>query len=574
MNLLQHIKPSNLPAPVAQKDLLTRQREIILQNVLNILIGIYTVGFTIVLFFMPHVIRTTNVWLYLGVYLILAVLTINRRINYYIRAGFVVLIFLAFGGIALYSFGLSGTGFIFLFGSVILAHVLYNNRTGILFFFLALLVMSSIGYLMVQGHIPLPPLTVMANSGIANQWFVAISVYLLASSLSLISLVRVIQGMERGLSEQETLTKQLEMERANLEVRVEEHSSDLQKRVNQFEIASQIAKEIAGTTNLETLFSTAVDLIRERFGFYHVGVFLKDAEGQFAVLKAATGEAGQAMLRRNHRLKIGETGIVGYVVSTGEPRIAMNVFSDETHYRNPILPDTRSEMALPLKLGDQIIGALDLQSKAENAFTHDDVRILQTISDQLAIAFEKVRLVEELQANLQELERSTRSTMQSNWRTYLKNARRSYQYRFRDSQLENKAPATEHSLQAMTTGKPIIKMQEGEGQKTKTVLAVPIRVRNFTLGVVDIQFEGAAISPELISMIENTVDRLAVSLENARLLEEIQFRAERERLVGEITSKVRAASDVDNILRIAAQEIGKSLGVSEVMVQLRGNDHN
>lgn len=574
MNLLQHIKPSNLPAPVAQKDLLTRQREIILQNVLNILIGIYTVGFTIVLFFMPHVIQTTNVWLYLGVYLILAVLTINRRINYYIRAGFVVLIFLAFGGIALYSFGLSGTGFIFLFGSVILAHVLYNNRTGILFFFLALLVMSSIGYLMVQGHIPLPPLTVMANSGIANQWFVAISVYLLASSLSLISLVRVIQGMERGLSEQETLTKQLEMERANLEVRVEEHSSDLQKRVNQFEIASQIAKEIAGTTNLETLFSTAVDLIRERFGFYHVGVFLKDAEGQFAVLKAATGEAGQAMLRRNHRLKIGETGIVGYVVSTGEPRIAMNVFSDETHYRNPILPDTRSEMALPLKLGDQIIGALDLQSKAENAFTHDDVRILQTISDQLAIAFEKVRLVEELQANLQELERSTRSTMQSNWRTYLKNARRSYQYRFRDSQLENEAPATEHSLQAMTTGKPIIKMQEGEGQKTKTVLAVPIRVRNFTLGVVDIQFEGAAISPELISMIENTVDRLAVSLENARLLEEIQFRAERERLVGEITSKVRAASDVDNILRIAAQEIGKSLGVSEVMVQLRGNDHN
>ena len=165
-----------------------------------------------------------------------------------------------------------------------------------------------------------------------------------------------------------------------------------------------MAREISGKNDLDTLLDTSASLIRERFGFYHVGIFLTDEKKEYAVLRSATGEAGQVMLERGHRLKIGEIGMVGYVVSQGEARISMDVDSDAVHYKNPLLPETRSELALPLRLGEITIGAMDVQSVVPNAFSHEDVRILQTIADQLAIAFEKTRLVVELQRSLEELE--------------------------------------------------------------------------------------------------------------------------------------------------------------------------
>jgi GAF domain-containing protein len=368
----------------------------------------------------------------------------------------------------------------------------------------------------------------------------------------------------------EKLARELEAEQASLERRVQERSMDLMKRVSQFEIASQIAHEISSETNIDSLLNSAVNLIREQFGFYYVGVFLNDERNEYAVLRSGTGEAGRSMLERNHRLKIGETGMVGYAISRAEARITMDVSGDSVHYKNPILPDTRSEMALPLRTGQGVIGALDVQSVEENAFNHEDIRILQMIADQLAIAFDKTRLVDQLTRSLAELESSARNTSQKAWRTHMHNTRQRLAYRYTNAQLDTQVRETPQASQALAEGHSVLKSGTVDAHgKPVTVLAVPIRLRNHVLGVVDLRFESANVSPELIALIEGTVSRLAVSLENARLLEEIRFRAERERLVGEISTKVRAASDVDSVLQIAIQEIGKSLGVSEVMVQLR-----
>jgi GAF domain-containing protein len=371
-----------------------------------------------------------------------------------------------------------------------------------------------------------------------------------------------------ALRKQEDLSAQLEAERTSLERRVEERSSDLQKRVRQFEVASEIAREVSAETTLENLLNSAVNLIRDGFGFYHVGVFLTDERNQFAVLRAATGEAGRAMIERNHRLKIGEVGMVGFVVSRGEARIALDVAADTVHFKNPLLPDTRSEMVLPLRHGSRTFGALDVQSVLDNAFAQEDIGILQTIADQLAVAFEKTRLVEELQRNIAELEANYQASTQKAWKSHLRGARQKVAYRYHDSRVDGLVEESEHSLEALNSGEMVTRIEPGHG-KPVTVLAVPIKLRNQVLGVVDIHFESTNISPDLISLIEGTVNRLAVSLENARLLEEIQARAERERLVSDISSKVRAASDVDSVLQIAIQEIGRSLGVAEVMVQLR-----
>lgn len=570
MNLIRMLKPDRLSPGVVSRGTLAVRQETILQIILNILLAIYTLGFAGVLIFSSGVIRSGNIWIYLLVYLGVAAVTIFRQIPFPVRAAVIILMLQALGAAALLSYGLSGTGFIFLFASILLSTLLFSARGTMVFILLSLGIIAWVGGSMVAGRISLPPAQVMANSGNPVQWLTAALVLVFAVGITASSTSAVVRGMGSALKHSEKLSMELEKEQASLERRVEERSADLKKRVEQFEIASQIAREISGTTNLESLLSASVNLVRDRFGFYHVGVFVSDERGDYAVLRAATGEAGRAMLERNHRLKIGEIGIVGYVVSHGEARIALDVAGDVVHYKNPLLPETRSEMALPLRVADRTIGALDVQSVLENAFTLEDVQILQTIADQLAVAFEKTRLVTELQRSLDEMEASTRSATQKAWRTHFRNTRQQLAYHYRQSQFDHEVEETQHAQEAAAQGKPVLKLAGKDEQgKPFTVFAVPIKLRNQVLGVVDIRFENANVSPELISLIEATVDRLAVSLENARLLEEIRSRAERDQAVSEISTKVRAAADVDSVLRIAVEEIGRSLGVSEVMVQLR-----
>ncbi len=571
MNFFQYLKPERIPSASRRKNVLDIRREIILQIVLNTLLGIYTIGFALIMIFYPQVIRSGKPELYLLPYAGLLIVTLVRTLNFYIRSFFVILALQGLGMMALISYGLSGTGIFFLFGACFLANVLYNSKLSTGVAILSLIIIGVIGGLMINGQVPLPQITPLQSSGSTSQWITAGLVFVFIMALSTGSVSSVLDGMNSTLQSQENLTVQLAEEQSSLERRVAERSTDLKKRADQFEIASQVAREISGKNDLDTLLDTSASLIRERFGFYHVGIFLTDEKKEYAVLRSATGEAGQVMLERGHRLKIGEIGMVGYVVSQGEARISMDVDSDAVHYKNPLLPETRSELALPLRLGEITIGAMDVQSVVPNAFSHEDVRILQTIADQLAIAFEKTRLVVELQRSLEELDSTDRAATQKAWRSHLRNTRQKLTYRYRNAHLESQAVETEHAQEAMDKGQPVLRtLSESTGQdRPITVLAIPIKLRNQVLGVVDIHFEAAAVSPDLVTLIENTVSRLAVSLENARLLEEIQLRAERERLVGEISTKVRSASDVDSVLRIAIQEIGQSLGVSEVMVQLR-----
>lgn len=575
--IFQYLKPNNLPESVRGKGALAVQREIILQNLYVFAFSLITVFFAAILLITaftgtaPQVFRSGKEGIYIIGYFVFAAFSLIRRIPYTIRAGFIVVMFQLLGVSAFRSFGLSGTGVPFIFSSIVLANLLFGQKTAIVFDCIALAAMAVVGIAMTHNWIPIPPVPVQANSDNPIQWILAGVVMIFTAGVVTSSLFVILRGLNTTLLKSENLTRELEVEQTSLERRVEERSSDLRKRVDQFEIASQIAREIAGETNLERLLNSAVNLIRERFWFYHVGIFINDEKGEYSILRAATGEAGRGMLERNHRLKIGEIGMVGYVASRGEPRISLDVAEDVVHYKNPNLPDTRSEMAIPLRLGDRTIGALDVQSVVANAFSQEDVRILQTIADQLAIAIEKTRLVDQLRHSVEELEISNRTATQKAWRSHLRNTRQKLAYRYHDDRLESQVEETEHAQEAEAKGQPILRIMPGKDSLGKpiTVLAVPIKLRNQVLGVVDIHFQSANVSPDLISLIEGTVNRLAVSLENARLLEEIQVRADRERLVSEISSKVRSAADVDTVLRTAIQEIGRSLGVSEVMVQLR-----
>jgi len=201
---------------------------------------------------------------------------------------------------------------------------------------------------------------------------------------------------------QARLRKQIRRHTQELEQQVMARTVQLARRSAQLRVAAEVARDATTAHSLDDLLDNAVNLVRDRFGFYHAGIFITDQRGEYAVLRSATGEAGRQMLEHEHRLKVGQVGIVGHVCASGEPRIALDTGADAVYFDNPFLPDTRSEMALPMRAGGRVIGALDVQSTDEVAFDQDDVEIMQVMADQLAVAIERTRLFEQVQATLEE----------------------------------------------------------------------------------------------------------------------------------------------------------------------------
>ena len=340
-----------------------------------------------------------------------------------------------------------------------------------------------------------------------------------------------------------------------LEKRVAERTRDLERRNTQLQVAAEIAREATAIHDLDELLELAVNLIRGRFGFYHAGIFLLDEKNEYAVLNAATGEAGREMLSRGHRLKIGQVGMVGYATASGQARIALDVEHDPAHYKNPLLPETRSEMTLPLKVGERIIGALDVQSQYSNAFTEDDIAIMQVMADQLAIAIENARLIQQSQENLRQLEILYGNYSQKAWKELAESSiTLGYQY---DQRGIKPISRNDEPVES-----PSIRMA---GQAPKRT---PIRVRGQVVASIDAWPEDGELDPETHSLIKAIAERLGQTLENARLFREAQQRAEAERIVSEVTSRIRETIDIETILQTAAVEFRRALNLAEAEIRL------
>jgi len=315
-----------------------------------------------------------------------------------------------------------------------------------------------------------------------------------------------------------------------------------------------------------------VHLISDRFGFYHAGIFLLDERREYAVLQAASSPGGQRMLAREHKLKVGEVGIVGHAAGTGKPRVALDVGADAVFFDNPDLPDTRSEMGLPLTVRGEVIGVLDVQSTEESAFSDEDVSILQTMADQIALAIENARLLGESQRALRELETAYRRYTQESWQEITHRSGRPPGYRYRRLGIEPAQEQTPEARQAWREGRPVVIDTQLEaqdnGHSTVSGLAVPMKLRDQVVGVLNLRFEGEPASTGTVSLIEEIANRLALALENVRLLEETHERAERERITANITTQIRASMDPETILQTAVRELGAALGTDRTFVQL------
>ncbi|HUX77464.1 MAG TPA: GAF domain-containing protein [Anaerolineae bacterium] len=346
-----------------------------------------------------------------------------------------------------------------------------------------------------------------------------------------------------------------------LEQRVEERTRGLQT-------AAEVARATISVLDPNELLRQVVVLVRERFDLYYVGLFLLNEEGTFAVLDAGTGEAGKKMLEQGHRLEVGGNSMIGQCTARNEARIALDVGEEADRFENPLLPETRSEMALPLRSRGQVIGAMTVQSTEEAAFDEADIAVMQTMADQVAVAIDNARLFANAQTTLEEMEAINRRYLGQAWREYTR-SRATSGYEQTDAGITSLGDRTLPDVQqVMSTRQPLITGTHGDNAPSAVLL--PITLRGQPVGALGLEVAGGEQqwSDDDIALAEAVAEQLALAADNLRLLDETQRRAARERLVGDITDRMRETLDVDTVLQTAVREMRQILDLAEAEVRL------
>jgi GAF domain-containing protein len=393
---------------------------------------------------------------------------------------------------------------------------------------------------------------------------IGVLIYLIITSLQ--NTLAKSQSVAEALS---ASNRELNELQTHLQQQVEERTADLKKRATQLEAVSTVARTIASVKDVNTLLPAITKLVSQQFGFYHVGIFLLDQQNQNVVLRAANSSGGLRMLSRQHSLPLDSHSIVGYSTLHGEPRIALDVGTDSVYFDNPDLPDTRSELAIPLRVGGEVIGSMDVQSTEKNAFSQEDIGVLLTLADQVAIAIENARLFEETKKALNESRNMFEQYTQHEWRSFAGRAKtRGFLFDGKHViPLDNNAKL--ESIKAIRQTGSLIR------EKASGSVAIPIKLRGQTIGVLDVRPKNGQRpwKPDEIALLEAAAERAALALENARLIESAQRRAARERAIGDISSKIGAVSNLESILQTAVEELGRKMGsATEVSLEINPID--
>lgn len=353
------------------------------------------------------------------------------------------------------------------------------------------------------------------------------------------------QALNKQLQEREA---ELLVERQELEKHVEERTIRLARKTDQLRAASYIARQTAEIQDLAAILSSVADLVTDQFGFYHTGLFLINETGDQAILQAASSEGGRRMIENGHALAVGTQGIVGYVAAHKRSRIALDVGSDAVFFNNPYLPMTRSEAAIPLMIRNKVLGVLDIQSDRPQAFIMEDLDVLETLSDQVAIAIENARLLDESQATLLQLEALTAIRTREAWSQKLSGRHRAFTY-------------TPLGLRA-----------EKPSQPASNSVEIPLTLRGQRIGKISIARRGDEIinkgEEEIITEVAN---QAGLAIDNIRLLEDATQRAKQEQVVGRLAARFGQSLNIDSLLQTAARELGQLPDVAEVSVFI-GNE--
>lgn len=350
------------------------------------------------------------------------------------------------------------------------------------------------------------------------------------------------------------MTDQLNSTLGSLEKTVRDRTLDLERRANQMETSAVVAREAASIRDVNELLERVVYLIPERFGFYHTGIFLLDDRKEYAILQAANSEGGQRMLDRGHKLQVGKVGVVGYAAGTAESRVAQDVGADVVYYDNPDMPNTKSELALPLISRDQVIGVLDVQSADPNAFGREDIQTLQVLADQIALAIENANLLESSNRALQEIQTLYAQEVRHAWQT----------------RLEDREIAEHYNPSGLKS-----KKQNKRSIDAENMLVKEIKFRGQTIGTIELTKDGERLdwTEDDQSLVEEVLEQTALALENARLVNQIRLRSDQIQLLQEITAYAASLPEETELLETVAQKLHVGLDLINANIVIFNNDN-
>lgn len=540
----------------------------LLQNILN---GSLILGTVLFFLNMYTAIQSANLIAAASVvlaYAILFIITFARMLPYQVRVSLLAASYYIVGTISLIQAGISSGNLIYFFIATLIVALLLEKNMWIIPFGVIILTITLVGFLLNASIISISS-TVLTTTALMSWLSLAINLlyttFLISASTS-----QYFERLRTAIISTYQRDEVLTNENNVLSNKLLDFQNTLDRRRSRLVTTRQISREISQQTDIDKVLRDSVELIRTQLGYYHAAIYLNDNRNENALLKAATGDAGQLLLERNYRIRVRDEGLIGSSIFRGEPVISDNVDVDFPDFKNTALPSTKSEVAFPLRIGQNVFGALDVHAEETHAFSDEDIEILQTITDQLSMVIDKNMRLSNMNETIGRLEESYRSYTRGSWQSHLKGSKKQLAFTYTENTLEPEFDETEIALNALTTGEVITTQSaSADDQEAESILAVPITLRNQVLGVMNIKYKGKAIPSDLTDLAQNASDRLAIALENARLLEQNQQRAEREHLVSEISARVRAASDIDTILRTTATELGRALGIDEVRIQLK-----
>lgn len=516
-----------------------------------------------VLIFQISIIDLTNLIL-LGIIGVQVIVWIMMRSGAVQLAGYanIIMIWLAGTLLAFTGSGLRGSGFVSYFVVILLAGLLVGERGALSIAIISVVSAFALAAWEADGRLldPADPPFEIAGETTLLFLLAAAIIWLIISSLR-----RALEITTANTKQLETANIELSELRDVLETRIQERTESLEKRASQLKTVSRVARTIVSIQDLSILLPSITGLVSEQFGFYHAGIFLLDDSGTKAILKAANSEGGRRMLARVDELPLDSSTIVGSATASGEPRVALEIAADAAQLSNPDLPETRSEIALPLRVSGKVIGALDVQSKDTNAFTTDDIDVLSILADQIAIAIENARLFGESQRALSESRSTFERYVKQDWSNFAQQVRHTgYSFDGKHVIPMDSSAKRDQPRAAIQTGSLILE------KGAVSSISIPIKLRGQVIGILDVRSKKGPRewSREELVLLEAAAERAALALENARLLESAQRRAARERTIGEISAKIGSASDFNSILRTTVEEMGRRIGAAEVIFEL------
>jgi GAF domain-containing protein len=500
-------------------------------------------------------------WLALG---ILAVVTFWTRVPFTLR---VITLVLSIYGIAILDFlsdGRTGSGRLLLLLLPFLAVTFFGLRRSVVALVITMATVAGMGWAFSTGVLAVPP----AGSSSPAGWISNGVVLLMVGTFVISAQSYVVPRLTETLIQSRRLATELAEERSHLETLVAQRTADLEQRSIQLQTAAQVARDAAEIRDVEKLLRDVVDLISTRFGFYHTGVFLMDRTSEAVELRAASSPGGRRMLMRGYKLKLG-VGLVGNVAQRGVYRIALDVDQDTDFYKNPELPNTRSEIALPLRTLGDLIGVLDVQSTEAEAFDEEDVVVLQTLADQVAVAIHNARLFQQAQRSLEVERHAFGEVSLAAWRQLFRH-RPDLSRRYDPQRVLSQDESRREVLKLALEKGEVVPGERG----ALPALAIPLKVRDRVIGVLD-AYKPAGTgdwTDEEINTLQTLVEQMGVALDSARLYEDAQRRAARDRVLTEIATHMRESLDVETVMRTAVRDMRQALGVAQVEVYLAEAD--